>query len=84
MDTAVRLEPIPHPPGHLFVGNLFDLDASHPLESLTELARKYGPIYGSSCQAVAHASSCRGMNWSTSCATRPVRQNARAGFEGLS
>src|SRR6516165_11339839 len=45
MGTPAPLEPIPHPPDHLFVGNLFDLDASHPLESLTELARKYGPIY---------------------------------------
>ena len=45
MDTAARLEPIPRPPGYLFVGNLFDLDASHPIESLMDLARKYGPIY---------------------------------------
>jgi cytochrome P450 / NADPH-cytochrome P450 reductase len=45
MDTVAPLEPIPHPPDHLFVGNLFDLDASHPIESLMELARKYGPIY---------------------------------------
>ena len=40
MDAAARLEPIPHPPGHVFVGNLFDLDASHPVESLMDLARK--------------------------------------------
>ena len=39
------MEPIPRPPGHLLLGNLFDLDATHPLESLTDLARKYGPIY---------------------------------------
>ena len=45
MDTIAHLEPIPHPPGHVFVGNLFDLDASHPIESLTHLAREYGPIY---------------------------------------
>ena len=45
MDTIAHLEPIPRPPGHLFVGNLFDLDASHPIESLMDLARKYGPIY---------------------------------------
>jgi cytochrome P450 / NADPH-cytochrome P450 reductase len=45
MDPVARLEPIPHPPDHLLVGNLFDLDASHPIESLMELARKYGPIY---------------------------------------
>jgi cytochrome P450 / NADPH-cytochrome P450 reductase len=45
MATVAHLEPIPHPPGHLFVGNLLDLDASHPIESLMDLARKYGPIY---------------------------------------
>src|SRR6266403_1825704 len=45
MGTVAHLESIPHPPGHLFVGNLLDLDASHPIESLMELARKYGPIY---------------------------------------
>src|SRR6478672_1632836 len=45
MDPASKLEPIPRPPGHLLIGNLLDLDASHPMESLMELARQYGPIY---------------------------------------
>ena len=45
METIAHLEPIPRPPGHLFVGNLFDLDANHLIESLADLARKYGPIY---------------------------------------
>jgi cytochrome P450/NADPH-cytochrome P450 reductase len=45
MDPVSNLEPIPRPPGHLLVGNLFDLDAAHPIEGLAELARKYGPIY---------------------------------------
>jgi len=45
MATAAQFEPIPHPPGHPFVGNLFDLDANHPMESMMELARKYGPIF---------------------------------------
>ena len=45
MSTTVQLEPIPGPPGHLLVGNLFDLDASHPIESLMDLARRYGPIF---------------------------------------
>ena len=45
MEDASHLEPIPHPPGHLLVGNLLDLDAAHPMEGLAELARKYGPIY---------------------------------------
>ena len=29
----------------MLVGNLFDIDASHPIEGLMELARKYGPTY---------------------------------------
>ncbi len=45
MDTVAQLQPIPRPPGHMLVGNLFDLDASHPIESLMELARQYGPIF---------------------------------------
>jgi cytochrome P450 / NADPH-cytochrome P450 reductase len=45
MDPVPQLKPIPRPPGHMLVGNLFDLDAGHPIESLMELARKYGPIY---------------------------------------
>src|SRR4051794_3721428 len=45
MAMAPEGEPIPHPPGHLLIGNLFDLDTSHPLESLSGLAREYGPIF---------------------------------------
>src|SRR5262245_61508136 len=45
MATTAPLEPIPHPPGHLFVGHLFDLDANHPIESMMDLAREYGPIF---------------------------------------
>src|SRR3954469_14356334 len=45
MVTTPDLKPIPHPPGHLLVGNLFDLDTSHLLESLADLARQQGPIY---------------------------------------
>ena len=45
MDPAPNLEQIPRPPGHMLVGNLFDLEAGHPIESLMELARKYGPIF---------------------------------------
>jgi cytochrome P450 / NADPH-cytochrome P450 reductase len=44
MEDASHLEPIPRPPGHLLVGNLFDIEAGHPIESMMELARKYGPI----------------------------------------
>ena len=43
MGPEVHLEPIPRPPGHLLVGNLLDIDAAHPIESLAELAREYGP-----------------------------------------
>ena len=45
MALTDHLQPIPHPPGRLFVGNLFDLDPNHPMESLMELAREYGPIF---------------------------------------
>ena len=46
MEDTSHFEPIPHPPGHMLVGNLFDIDTAHPIEGLAELARKYGPIYG--------------------------------------
>src|SRR5687768_14298498 len=45
MALAGNLQPIPHPPGHMFVGNMFDVDAEHPMDSLMQLAREYGPIY---------------------------------------
>jgi cytochrome P450/NADPH-cytochrome P450 reductase len=45
MALAGDLQPIPHPPGHIFVGNLFDVDRNNPIESLMSLAREYGPIY---------------------------------------
>ena len=45
MEDASHFEPIPRPPGHLLVSNLFDIDIAHPMEGLAELARKYGPIY---------------------------------------
>src|SRR6266545_750496 len=45
MAATSHLEPIPHPPGRMFVANLFDLDPHKPMESLMKLAREYGPIY---------------------------------------
>ena len=45
MDLVPNLEPIPRPPGHMLVGNLFDVDTAHPMEGLAELARTYGPLY---------------------------------------
>ncbi len=45
MDAVACFEPIPGPPSHLLVGNLFDVDADHLIESLADLARRYGLIY---------------------------------------
>ncbi len=45
MTATGHLEDIPHPPGHMLVGNLLDIDAEHVIESLCRLAREYGPIY---------------------------------------
>ena len=45
MALSEPLKEIPHPPTKPFVGNLFDLDREHPIESLMDLAREYGPIY---------------------------------------
>jgi cytochrome P450/NADPH-cytochrome P450 reductase len=45
MEDASYFEAIPRPPGHMLVGNLFDIDTAHPIDGLAELARKYGPIY---------------------------------------
>jgi hypothetical protein len=38
-------EPIPHPPEHWFLGNLPDVDSSWFENSLTHLAKVYGPIF---------------------------------------
>lgn len=38
-------EEIPHPPGLPLIGNLRDIDAELPLQSLSQLADQYGPIY---------------------------------------
>jgi cytochrome P450/NADPH-cytochrome P450 reductase len=42
---SMNVEPIPRPPSHMLVGNLFDVDAGHPIENLMELAHEYGPIF---------------------------------------
>jgi hypothetical protein len=72
MDTAPKLEPIPRPPGHLLIGNLLDLDAGHPLESMMDLARQYGLSTNSRFQVAALESLCRVMSWSTSYVTNPA------------
>lgn len=38
-------EPIPHPPEHWFLGNIPDVDSSWFENSLTQLAKVYGPIF---------------------------------------
>ncbi|HEX8995582.1 MAG TPA: cytochrome P450 [Ktedonobacterales bacterium] len=44
-DSSAHLEPIPHPPGMLVLGNLFDLNAETPVQGMMELARQHGPIF---------------------------------------
>ena len=69
MSTTVQLEPIPRPPGHLLVGNLFDLDGAHPIESLMDLARQYGPIFRIQIPSRGSRVIVSATSWSTSCAT---------------
>jgi hypothetical protein len=72
MDPTARLEPIPRPPGHLLIGNLLDLDAGHPIESLMDLARQYGPIYELTIPSRGSRIIVSGTSWSTSCVTNPA------------
>lgn len=37
--------PIPGPPGLPIIGNLSDIDAQNPIQSLTNLTKQYGPIW---------------------------------------
>jgi cytochrome P450/NADPH-cytochrome P450 reductase len=39
------LEPIPHPPRTLVLGNLLSLGTTTPIQDMMTLAREYGPIY---------------------------------------
>jgi len=39
------LEPIPHPPRKPFVGNMFSVGATTPIQDLVVLARELGPIF---------------------------------------
>src|SRR3954471_1414961 len=46
MSPVTTLEPIPQPPGHPILGNLFDMKAAEtPIQALMKLARQYGPIF---------------------------------------
>ena len=85
MEDASRFEPIPRPPGHMLVGNLFDVDTTRPLEGLAELARKYDPIYrldvpGIGSRIIASSFELRASSSSTRFATNhtSTRMSARA------
>src|SRR5438093_362435 len=39
------LDPIPHPPKTLLLGNLLSLGATSPIQDMAKLAREYWPIY---------------------------------------
>ncbi len=45
MSTPISIEAIPGPHGLPVIGNLRNIDAAHPFESLMDLSREYGPIY---------------------------------------
>jgi cytochrome P450/NADPH-cytochrome P450 reductase len=42
---GAALEPIPHPPKKPFVGNMFSVGATTPVQDLVALARELGPIF---------------------------------------
>jgi cytochrome P450/NADPH-cytochrome P450 reductase len=43
--AGTALEPIPHPPKKPFVGNMFSVGGTTPVQDLVALARELGPIY---------------------------------------
>ncbi|HLI35785.1 MAG TPA: cytochrome P450 [Streptosporangiaceae bacterium] len=45
MTTQLKTEEIPGPRGLPVIGNVFDIDASNPIEGMMTLAREYGPIF---------------------------------------
>src|ERR1700759_3371444 len=45
MAASNRLSPIPQPPTKPVVGNMLSLDSSAPVQDLTRLAKKLGPIF---------------------------------------
>ena len=45
MPSRNPLDPIPHPPRTLWLGNLLSLGATSPVQNMAKLARQYWPIY---------------------------------------
>lgn len=45
MASTNLLDPIPHPPKKPVVGNMLSIDATSPIQHLTQLAKELGPIY---------------------------------------
>src|SRR5262245_9154161 len=45
MPSRNPLDPIPHPPRTLWLGNLLSLGAASPVQDMARLAREYWPIY---------------------------------------
>jgi cytochrome P450/NADPH-cytochrome P450 reductase len=45
MATKNALDPIPHPPKTILLGNLMALSTTTPVQDMVKLAREYGPIY---------------------------------------
>jgi cytochrome P450/NADPH-cytochrome P450 reductase len=45
MPSKNLLDPIPHPPRTLLLGNLLSLGATSPVQNMAKLARQYWPIY---------------------------------------
>ena len=46
MTEAASLAPIPHPPKKPVVGNMLTVSSETPLQSLMQLTREHGPIFG--------------------------------------
>jgi cytochrome P450/NADPH-cytochrome P450 reductase len=45
MSEPVTIASLPSPRGVPLLGNIFDIDSAHPIESLMDLGREHGPIY---------------------------------------
>ncbi|GAA1329688.1 bifunctional cytochrome P450/NADPH--P450 reductase [Pseudonocardia xinjiangensis] len=45
MNAPIGIDEIPGPRGIPLLGNVFDLDAAHPIDALIRMADEYGPLY---------------------------------------